>query len=96
MACIAGGVGMHGRGCVHGRGRVWHGGGACTAGEAWHACRGCGHAWQGLCAWQGACVARGGGCMAGEMATAAGSTHPTGMHSCLHLFQHSKMDGDEP
>ena len=27
----------------------------------------------------------GGACMAGETATATGSTHPTGMHSCLLL-----------
>ena len=25
-------------------------------------------------------------CVAGETATAAGGTHPTGMHSCLHIF----------
>ena len=30
-----------------------------------------GHAWQGRA------------CVAGEMATAADGTHPTGMHSCL-------------
>ena len=30
-----------------------------------------------LCAWPG-----GGACMAGETATAAGGTRPTGMHSC--------------
>ena len=30
--------------------------------------------------WGGACVT---GCVAGEMATVAGGTHPTGMHSCL-------------
>ena len=44
------------------------------------------HVWQGGmhaggCLWQGVCVA-GGACMAGETATAAGGTHPTGMHSC--------------
>ena len=27
-----------------------------------------------------------GACMAGEMATAADGTYPTGMHSCLKLF----------
>ena len=44
-----------------------------------------GHAWQ-----SGACVAkggvhggRGGGCVAGETATAADGRHPTGMHSCF-------------
>ena len=35
----------------------------------------------------GVCVAggtfmAGGACLTGEMATAAGGTHPTGMHSC--------------
>ena len=43
-----------------------------------------GHAWQGASIagghpWQGVCVA-------GEMATAAGGTHPTGMHSCFFHF----------
>ena len=62
------------------------------------------HAWQGLCV-VGACVAVGGGgsggmhgrgggaCIDGEIATAAGTTHP-GMHSCfslsLFLFQDNK------
>ena len=32
-------------------------------------------------AWQGACMA-GGTCVAGETATEADGTHPTGMHSC--------------
>ena len=31
----------------------------------------------GRCAWQGACV--------GEMPTAVGGIHPTGMHSCFLL-----------
>ena len=64
--------------------------GACVAG---------GHAWQGVCgggmhrgkaciperhAWRG-----GGACVAGETATAADGTHPTGMHSCsLQNFYH--------
>ena len=79
----AGGGGMH-------EGHVWRG-------FAWweHAWLGCVHA-RGVCmvschAWQGgmrgeggACVARG-ACLAGKTATAAGSTHHTGMHSCLHL-----------
>ena len=39
-----------------------------------------GRAWQGEHAWQG-----GGACMAGETATAADGTHPTGMHSCILL-----------
>ena len=44
---------------------------------------------QGACIEWGACVNGGGGvhgreaCVTGEMATAADSTHPTGMHSCL-------------
>ena len=55
-----------------------------------------GHGWQGACvaggcAFQGVCTVRGGkgacmageGGMAGETVTEAGSTHPTGMHSCL-------------
>ena len=46
-----------------------------------------GHVWQGSMHAGGMCVAggmrgRGGACMAGETATAAGDTHPTGMHSC--------------
>ena len=28
----------------------------------------------------------GGACVPGEMATAAGGTHPTGMHSCSYGF----------
>ena len=31
-----------------------------------------------------ACMA--GGCVAGEMATAVDSTHPTGMHSCFIML----------
>ena len=34
---------------------------------------------------EGACVA-GGACMAGETATAAEGTHPTGLHSCISLL----------
>ena len=37
-----------------------------------------GHAWQGQCGGRGDVGA-------GETATAAGSTHPTGMHSCLFM-----------
>ena len=40
------------------------------------------------CAWQGGVCGGGGACMAGETATAADSTHPTGMHSC-HKFIHN-------
>ena len=44
-----------------------------------------GHAWQGGGrAWWGACVA--GRVHAGETVIDAGSTHPTGMHSCSNLF----------
>ena len=41
-----------------------------------------GHAWQGACM-VGVCALLG-ACMAGEMTTAVGCTHPTGMHSCLN------------
>ena len=72
---------MHGRGMC-GRGCVWQG--ACTAGGLHGGGRGVwqggmhggGHAWQGVCMVEGAC-------MAGETAIAVGSTHPTGMHSCI-------------
>ena len=37
-----------------------------------------GHAWV-----VGGVHAKEGGCVAGETATAAGGTHPTGMHSCF-------------
>ena len=75
--------GMHGqRACMAG-GHVWQE--ACMAG---------GYMLQeGACVTRGACMARGGACMAGgghvwqerwpEMVTAAGGTHPTGMHSCF-------------
>ena len=86
--CMAGG--MHGGG-VHGRGHAWQGGvhgkGACVAG--------------GVCM-VGACMA-GGACHpcppTDTTGTAysqwAGSTHPTGMHSCLqwvHSWVHSLQD----
>ena len=56
-----------------------------------------GRAWWWGCAWQGACVAVGGvrgwgdvwqegAYVAGEMATAVGGAHPTGMHSCFKIF----------
>ena len=58
-----------------------------------------GHALQGVRAWWGACMAGGyvwrgvcgggGACLAGEMAIAAGGTHPTGMHSCFSLQSQS-------
>ena len=76
-ACVVVGGGMGGRGGMcDGRGMCV--GGACMAGGAWQG----GHAWQG-CAWQGACVVIR-ACVAGETATAAGGTHPTGMYSCLY------------
>ena len=57
-----------------------------------------GHAWQGVCmAWgmhgKGECVAKrvvrskwGGGCVAGETATAADGMHTTGIHSCFIVY----------
>ena len=43
-----------------------------------------GRAWQrGACMVKETCVVGGGACMAGETATAADGTHPTGMHSCF-------------
>ena len=69
--------------------------GACMARE--HACgegawqgiyvHGRGHAWYGTCmvggAWHGGERTA---CIAGETATAADGTHPTGMHSCLQML----------
>ena len=73
-ACMAGGcvAGWWGGGHAW-QGVVWQGGGGGMHG------RGC--AWQKGHAWQGGMRGRG-VCMAGEMATAADGTHPTGMHSC--------------
>ena len=88
---------MCGRGCawqggMHGE--DMHDGGACVAGGecmAWGRgeCMARGHVWWGdMCGGgmhgRGACMARE-ACMAGETATAAGGTHPTGMHSCLKI-----------
>ena len=56
--------------------------GASTAGgmRGRGTCMAGGHAWWGAVRSRGACVA-------GETAIAAGSTHPTGMHSCsFNLF----------
>ena len=52
-----------------------------NGGDAWQrgVC-GWGHARQGGMCGMGPCMAGGGG--GGETATEAGSTHPTGMHSC--------------
>ena len=39
-----------------------------------------------------ACMAGVGACVAGETATAADGTHPTGMHSCINgLFTHNEI-----
>ena len=54
--------------------------GACMAKEDVHGEGG--HAWQ-----------RGGACMAGDMATAADGTHPTGMHSCYRCFSVQGVGG---
>ena len=76
-------------GGMHGRGHEWQG--ACMAGGM----HGRGHAWQGACmagGMNGGVRGTGvrdrgrGACMAGEMATAASSMHPTGMHSCFMIF----------
>ena len=72
-ACVVGGV--HGGACVA-MGHTWQG--ACMAGGV-HG-RG-GHVWRGGMHGGRACVVGGCACMAGEMATAADSTHPIGMHS---------------
>ena len=59
------------------RWRVWqrgvHGGGTFVAGGMHNV----GRVWM-----AGACAAVGGAYVAGETATAADGTHPTGMHSC--------------
>ena len=59
--------GVHGKGGMHGEG---------------------GHAWQGDVCRKGGCMHGGGmcsrgACVAVETVTAADSTYPTGMHSCL-------------
>ena len=41
----------------------------------------------GVCMTKRGCMAKGGACVAGETATVAGSTHPTGMHSCVCHFR---------
>ena len=64
---------MRGREGVHGRGHAWQGtcmAGVVGGGEGMHSR---GHEWQG------------GACVAGETATAADGTHPTGMHSCFEF-----------
>ena len=74
-------------GGVHGWGHAWQG--AYVVGGM-HG-RGC--AWQGGMRGRGMCgrgdVCGRGACVAGETATAADGTHPTGMHSCSQLFLRS-------
>ena len=67
--CVVGGYAWWGV-CMARRGCAWQG--ACMAGGM--------HG--GVCVWQGAGT-HGQGDMHGRGATAAGGTHPTGMHSCL-------------
>ena len=76
---MAGVLDMRGGGHAWQGGMHWGGmgGGGCGVG-------GIGCSWQGGCTWQGGVHGRG-ACVAGEMATAAGDTHPTGMHSCCEL-----------
>ena len=76
LVCMMGGI--HGGG-MHHRGSPLQG--VCVAGGMYGrmvcmvgACVAEGHVWQGGMRGRGPC-------MAGEMATAAGSMHPTGMHS---------------
>ena len=91
--CVAGGRGHEWQGDVHGqeacmawgihsgRGHVWQR--ACVA----EGMCGRGHVWQGACM-MGSVHGRG-MCdegMAEKMATAVGSMHPTGMHSCFCLM----------
>ena len=57
------------KGGMHGRGECMDDRGLCMAE---------GHVWWGGMDDRGACLA-------GEMATAADSMHPTGMHSCLKI-----------
>ena len=80
--CMVGG--MHGRGSCMAGGCAWQG--ACMAGGV-HGKGGMhGKGVHG----KGTCMAGGvhgrGSCMAGEMATAADSMHPTGINSCLFMF----------
>ena len=75
--------GVHGRGaCVVGG---MHGRGACMAGGACMVRGAC--VVSGGCAWPGGHVWSEGGMRDEDMAgQCAGGTHPTGMHSCKHLF----------
>ena len=79
-ACVTGGVHgvMHDRECIMGG---VHSMGVCGMGCVWQ-----GYVWQGGMCGKGDVDGRGhawqGTCMAGETATAADCTQPTGMHSC--------------
>ena len=73
-----------------------------AGGQAWQGrvCVAWGHVWQGVCMaeGEGACMPGGGmhgrgACVAGEMATAVGSMHPTGMHSCCLLLWMNSQQG---
>ena len=83
-------------GGVHGGGRAWQG--VCMVGGV-HGRDG--HVWQGACmaegpAWQRDVHGRQGRAWqeAGEMATAADGTHPTGMHSCLNSLFIQKVQSN--
>ena len=56
-------------------------GGACSGGGVWSQ--------GGACSVGGACSMGGAWWRPPRTATAAGSTHPTGMHSCLMKYTHS-------
>ena len=68
-----------GEGDMHGKGRVCMAGGMYGGGmhDRWHV-------WQGACMAVGVCV--GGGAWQEKTVTAADSTHPTGVHSCLLII----------
>ena len=74
------------QGGMHGIGHAWQG--VCVArGCLWQeGVHGRGHVWQGGMQDRAACVGRG-VCMADTMryGQSAGSTHPTGMHSCCSV-----------
>ena len=73
VACMAGGVCMARVAYIVRGVHGWEGGQGASIVEGMHG-RGRGHVWQGAC-------------LAGKKATAAGGTHPTGMHSCLFNFR---------
>ena len=78
-ACMAKGGHVRQRGNMCGKGgHVWWG--ACMV-KGMHGERGACMAREGMHG-RGTCMV--GGMCAGEMATEAGGTHPTGMHSCYH------------